>query len=170
MVFGEKELYYLLVEIRDNLGFIRIMNAWSRFAYSVNLAAMELCINKPNSKTELTDEIAKSRNYLRSKPSRPLRENEVNWFLFRSLAPYTQRVLDLLIYGCSTTRIIEVMLNVTSTGEEIELSEHMIEAIIHFNNLHSIVDKLNFNNVLSFKEQEIKLSLHSNERLEKLYL
>ena len=170
MVFGEKELYYLFIEIRDDLCFIRTMNAWSRYSYSVNLVARELCTNKLNSKTELTDEITKSLPYLHSKPSRPLKEDEINWYLFRKLAPYAQRVIDLIVYRGSIVKIMEVIIDATCNRDPSVISEHMKRAIKHFNNLHSIVDCLDFANVLTFKEEEIKLSLHSNDRLDELCL
>lgn len=168
MVFGEKELYYLFTEIREDICFIRVLNAWSRYMYAVNLIARELCINKINSQTELTYEIEKSLSYFHSRPSKQLREDEINWFLFRNLAPRIQRVVDGISYGRSIAWLLQIIINTSCEKDEPKISEHMKLAIKHFSNLHSIVDMLDFNNVLSFKEQEIQLSLHSNDRLDEL--
>lgn len=170
MVLGEKEVYYLFIEIRNDICFIRVLNAWSRYMYAVNLIARELCVNKINSKAELADEIEKSLSYLGSRPSKRLREDEVNWFLFRKLAPRIQRVVDSISYGRSITWILQIIIDTPYKQEELKISEHMKQAIKHFNNLHSIIDMLDFNNTLSFKEQEIRLSSHSNDRLVKLYI
>lgn len=170
MVFGEKELYYLFIEIREDICFIRVLNAWSRYMHGVNLIARELCVNKIKSQAELIDEIRKSLSYLGSRPSKRLREDEVNWFLFRNLAPRIQRVVDGISYDRSITWILQIIINTSYKQDELKISEHMKQAIKHFNNLHSIIDKLDFNNTLSFKEQEIRLSLHSNDRLVELYV
>lgn len=170
MVFGEKELYYLFIEIRENICFIRVLNAWSRYMYAANLIARELCVNKINSQAELIDEIKKSLSYYGSRLSKPLREDEVNWFLFRELAPYIQRVVDSISYNRSITLILQIIIDTPYRQEELKISEHMKQAIKHFNILHSIIDMLDFNNTLSFKEQEIRLSSHSDDRLIKLYI
>lgn len=170
MVLGEKELYYLFIEIRERICFIRVLNAWSRYMYAVNLIARELRVNKINSQAELADEIEKSLSYFGSRLSKPLREDEVNWFLFRNLAPRIQRVVDGISYGRSIAWIVKNIINTPYKQEELKISEHMKQAIEHFNILHSIIDKLDFNNTLSFKEQEIRLSSHSNDRLVELYV
>lgn len=170
MVLDEKELHYLFTEIREDICFIRVLNAWSRYKYAVNSVARELCVNKINSQAELTDEIEKSLSYFGFQPSKQLREDEINWFLFRNLASRIQRVVDSISYGRSITWILQIIINTSYEEEEPKISEHMKRAIKHFNNLHSIIDMLDFNNVLSFKEQEIQLSLHSNDRLEELFI
>lgn len=169
MVLDEKELYYLFTEIREDICFIRVLNAWSRYKYAVNLIARELCVNKINSQTELTDEIKKSLSYFGFPPSKQLREDEINWFLFRNLAPRIQRVVDNISYGRSTEWILQIIINTSCKRDEPKISEHMKQANKHFSNLHSIIDMLDFNNILSFKEQEIRLSLHSNDRIDELY-
>lgn len=170
MVLDEKELYYLFTEISEDICFIRVLNAWSRYKYAVNSVARELCVNKINSQGELTDEIEKSLSYLGSRPSKQLREDEINWFLFRNLATCIQRVVNGIIYGRSITWILQIIINTSCLEDEPKISEHMKRAIKHFNNLHSIIDILDFNNILSFKEQEIQLSLHSNGRLDELWI
>lgn len=170
MVFGEKELYYLFIEIREDICFIRVLNAWSRYMYAANLIARELRVNKINSQAELAYEIEKSLPYFGSRPSKQLREDEVNWFLFRELAPYIQRVVDSISYNRSITWILQIIIDTPYKQEELKISEHMKQAIKHFNILHSIIDMLDFNNTLSFKEQEIRLSSHSNDRLDELYV
>lgn len=169
MVLGEKELHYLFIEISEDICFIRVLNAWSRYKHAVNLIARELCVNKINSQAELTDEIEKSLSYFGYRPSKPLREDEMNWFLFRDLAPHIQRVVDIISYGRSTTWILQIIIDASRERDEPKISEHMKQAIKHFSNLHSIINILDFNNLLSFKEQEIRLSLHSNNRLDELY-
>lgn len=170
MVLDEKEVHYLFIEISDDICFIRVLNAWSRYMYGVNSIARELRVNKINSKAELADEIEKALPYFGFRPSKRLREDEINWFFFRKLASRIQRVVDSITYGRSITWILQIIINTPYVKDELKISEHMKQAIKHFNNLHSIIDMLDFNNTLFFKEQEIRLSLHSNDRLDELYV
>lgn len=171
-MIDEKEVAYLFIEIRDNSCFIKILNAWSRYLVGSNITSVELCMNKPKVQRELNSEIEKALVLYGMKPGKTLEKDEINWYLFRRIAPCMQKVLDAIIYTFSSKRIYDAIMScfVSHYDDNSTISWFKMKRVNgHFKSLDDMVDGLNFHELLVFKEKESSLSQHSNRCLNEKY-
>ena len=82
------------------------------------------------------------------------------------MAPYMQRVFDLITYSGSTMRILETILDSTCSHRSPSYSEKFIQTTEkHFRDLHGMLDGLNRDELSKLKEYMGRLERHIDDYL-----